>query len=274
MFGRKSKRASQANATPAEEAPGAVKRNGAAHLNGKTTNGRSGASYPASVDSRAPLIRLRGITKAYETANGAFQALKGVNLDIYPGEFVAIVGKSGAGKTTLINMLTGVDHLTSGEVWIDGAPVHEMDENRLALWRGRTLGIIYQSFHLMPTLSLLHNVLLPMDFCGMFRGRKSAERALDLLRQVELEDHAHKTPSAISGGQQQRVAIARALANDPPIIVADEPTGRLDSVTAEMIFGIFQALVEQGKTILMVTHDRSLSQRVSRTIQIADGEIF
>ncbi len=247
--------------------------NGAAHLNGKTTNGRS-APYPPGAGSRAPLIRMRGITKAYETANGAFQALKGVNLDIYPGEFVAIVGKSGAGKTTLINMLTGVDYLTSGEVWIGGVPVHEMDENNLALWRGRNLGIIYQSFHLMPTLSLLHNVLLPMDFCGMFRGRKSAERGLDLLRQMELEDHAHKMPSAISGGQQQRVAIARALANDPPIIIADEPTGRLDSVTSEVIFGIFQELVDQGKTIVMVTHDKTLIPRFSRVLHIADGQLI
>jgi putative ABC transport system ATP-binding protein len=220
-----------------------------------------------------PLIRLSGVKKAYETPSGSFMALKGIDLDIYPGEFVGIVGKSGAGKTTLMNMLTGVDHLSEGEVWIDGMPVHSMDENGLALWRGRKLGIIYQSFYLMPTLSLLHNVLLPMDFCGLYQGRKSAERALDLLRQVELEEHAHKRPSAISGGQQQRVAIARALANDPPIIIADEPTGRLDSITAELIFRIFLTLVEQGKTILMVTHDRALSQRVTRTIHLADGEI-
>jgi putative ABC transport system ATP-binding protein len=221
-----------------------------------------------------PLIRMRSVTKSYQTATGEFQALKGIDLDIFPGEFVAIVGKSGAGKTTLINMLTGVDHLSSGEVWIDGTPVHGLDENRLALWRGRKLGIIYQSFYLMPSLSLLQNVLLPMDFCGLYQGRKSQGRGLDLLRQVELHEHAHKLPSAVSGGQQQRVAIARALANDPPIIIADEPTGRLDSVTAEVIFSIFQELVDQGKTILMVTHDRGLASRVSRTIHIADGEII
>ncbi len=219
------------------------------------------------------LIRVRGVTKDYTTAGGTFRALKGVDLDIYPGEFVAIVGKSGAGKTTLINMLSGVDHLTSGEVWIDGLPVHSMDENNLALWRGRKLGIIYQSFYLMPSLSLLQNVLLPMDFCGLYQGRNSAGRGLDLLHRVELKEHAHKLPGAISGGQQQRVAIARALANDPPIIIADEPTGRLDSVTAEVIFSIFQELVAQGKTILMVTHDRSLASRVTRTVHIADGEI-
>jgi len=228
---------------------------------------------PVERAANAPLIRMKGVTKAYPTAAGDFMALKGIDLDVMPGEFVAVVGKSGAGKTTLINMLTGVDKLTAGEVWIQGEPIHAMDENRLALWRGRNLGIIYQSFYLMPTLSLLHNVLLPMDFCGLYRGRASAERALDLLRQVELEDHAHKRPSAISGGQQQRVAIARALANDPPIIVADEPTGRLDSATAEVIFSIFLSLIERGKTIVMVTHDRGLAQRVTRTVHIADGQI-
>jgi putative ABC transport system ATP-binding protein len=220
-----------------------------------------------------PIIRLSRVVKEYQTANGSFRALKSTDLDVYPGEFLSIVGKSGAGKTTLINMISGVDHLTSGEVWIDGMPVHAMDENRLALWRGRKMGIIYQSFHLMPSLSLLDNVMLPMDFCGTFAGRQSIARAMDLLRQVELENHAYKRPSAISGGQQQRVAIARALANDPPIIVADEPTGRLDSVTAELIFKIFLDLVAAGKTVIMVTHDRSLAQRTTRTLQIVDGEL-
>jgi putative ABC transport system ATP-binding protein len=220
-----------------------------------------------------PLITMRGVKKSYPTPTGDFQALKGIDLDIYPGEFIAIVGKSGAGKTTLINMLTGVDHVTSGEVVVDGMPVHEMNENNLALWRGKTMGVIYQSFHLMPSLSLLHNVLLPMDFCGLYQGRKSDQRAADLLRQVELEDHVNKLPSAISGGQQQRVAIARALANNPSIIVADEPTGRLDSITAETIFRVFQELIDQGKTILMVTHDHSLARRVTRTIHLVDGEV-
>ncbi|MEJ2707910.1 MAG: ABC transporter ATP-binding protein [Anaerolineales bacterium] len=224
-------------------------------------------------DSARPLIRLRNVSKVYKNEAGGFEALKGIDLDVYPGEFVGIIGKSGAGKTTLVNMLTGVDHLTSGEVWVDGIPVHDLDENELALWRGHTLGIIYQSFHLMPTLSLLDNVLLPMDFCGLYQGQASAEHALELLHQVELEDHAYKPPAAISGGQQQRVAIARALANDPPLIIADEPTGRLDSVTAETIFQIFTRLVQRGKTILMVTHDRSLSRRVSRVIRIVDGRI-
>ncbi len=225
-------------------------------------------------ESREPLIRMQRGTKVYQTAAGATAALKGVNLEVYPGEFVGIIGKSGAGKTTLVNMITGVDHLTSGEVWVNGVPVHTLGEDQLAPWRGRTLGIIYQSFHLLPALSLLDNIILPMDLCGLYRPRKSAERAMELLREVELEDHAYKLPSAISGGQQQRVAIARALANDPDILVADEPTGRLDSATAETIFQIFLRLIERGKTILMVTHDQSLAQRVSRVVKIADGEII
>lgn len=220
-----------------------------------------------------PLIRMRGVTKHYPTAGGDFPALKGITLDVARGELLGIVGKSGAGKTTLINMVTGIDHLTAGEVWVEDTPVHRLDENRLARWRGSRLGIVYQSFHLMPTLSLLQNVMLPMDFCGRFRPRQSPVRALDLLQQVGLEEHARKLPSQISGGQQQRVAIARALANDPPILVADEPTGRLDSTTAEAVFEIFVALAAQGKTILMVTHDTSLARRMSRVAHIVDGEL-
>jgi putative ABC transport system ATP-binding protein len=184
-----------------------------------------------------------------------------------------VIGKSGAGKSTLVNMITGVDRLTEGEVRVGGTSVHELDENRLALWRGLNLGVIYQSFQLMPTLNLLDNVLLPMDFCGLYRGRQSVERAYQLLCEVGLEEHIDKLPAAVSGGQQQRVAIARALANDPPVIVADEPTGRLDSLTADMIFGIFEDLVRQGKTILMVTHDHALAKRMSRVIELVDGEV-
>lgn len=220
-----------------------------------------------------PLIRLRGVTKNYHTAAGDFPALKGIDLDIYPGEFLGIIGKSGAGKTTLINMLTGVDHLNAGQVWVEDIPVHSLDEDRLAKWRGRNLGIIYQSFYLMPTLNLLNNVMLPMDMCGLYQKGASEKRAFDLLRMVELEEHAYKPPAAISGGQQQRVAIARALANDPPVLVADEPTGRLDTVTAEAIFQIFIKMVSDGKTIVMVTHDPGLAQRVSRTVHLADGQI-
>jgi putative ABC transport system ATP-binding protein len=170
-------------------------------------------------------------------------------------------------------MITGVSHLTGGEVWVNGTAVHTLSENELALWRGCNVGVIYQSFHLMPTLSLLDNVLLPMDFSNNYQRTRSRARAMELLRQVELEEHALKLPSAISGGQQQRVAIARALANDPPVLVADEPTGRLDSATAEVIFTIFDRLVVEGKTILMVTHDRSVAQRVDRVLRLEDGRI-
>jgi putative ABC transport system ATP-binding protein len=221
-----------------------------------------------------PIIGLSNVDKAYPTVTGPFFALKDINITIDPGEFVCIVGKSGAGKTTLINMITGVDSLSAGEVVVNGVSVQSMNEDRLALWRGRNLGVIYQTFELMPMLTLVENVMLPMDFCGLYRPRRSRERALELLRLVELEDQVDKLPSGISGGQQQRVAIARALANDPPIIVADEPTGRLDSVTAETIFQFFEQLISQGKTILMVTHDRSAAERSSRLLELVDGEII
>jgi len=221
-----------------------------------------------------PLIRLRGVGKAYHTAAGDFWALNDVEADINQGEFVGIVGRSGAGKSTLVNMVTGVDHLTSGEVVIAGTSVHALDENAIAVWRGRTLGVIYQTFELLSMLSLLDNVMLPMDFCGLYRGRASRVRAMDLLDQVGLKDHASKPPTRISGGQQQRVAIARALANDPPVIVADEPTGSLDSETAAGILDLFSTLARQGKTILMVTHDESISSRFSRTLRILDGRLI
>ncbi len=231
------------------------------------------------METKYPLIQFRQAVKVYATAAGEFPALKGITLDIYPGEFVGVIGKSGAGKSTFLNMITGVDHLTSGEVLAGGqdgrAPVsvHKLSENELALWRGRTLGVIYQSFQLLPMLNLLDNVLLPIDFCGRFRRGESQERALELLRLVELEEHANKFPANISGGQQQRVAIARAMANDPPVLIADEPTGSLDSATAETIFEVFEALIERGKTIIMATHDNSLGPRFTRRLQIADGEI-
>lgn len=218
-------------------------------------------------------IRLHKVFKAYDTATGEFLALKGINAEVKRGEFVGIIGRSGAGKSTLVNMITGVDHLTSGEIWIDGVAVHNLDEDQMALWRGKNLGIVYQTFQLIPTLTLLNNILLPMEFCGLYKPRESAERAMALLEQVELQDHAHKLPSAISGGQQQRVAIARAIANDPPILVADEPTGNLDTVTAEIIYTLFTNLVKQGKTVIVVSHDQSLAQWTSRTITINDGEI-
>lgn len=232
---------------------------------------QNGASY----DSRKPpLIHLEKVNKSYKTAAGPFPALKDINMQVWQGEFLIITGKSGAGKTTLVNMISGTDHLTSGNVWVDGVDIQHFNENQAARWRGRNLGVIYQSFHLIPNLSLIDNVALPMDFNGHFRWRESRKRALELLRQVELEEHARKLPGEISGGQQQRVAIARALANDPPIIVADEPTGRLDSTTAGVIYEIFQSLVAQGKTIVMVTHDQGIIQHAARALVIQDGELF
>ena len=229
--------------------------------------------YPRTVQSHDPLIRLRDVTKVYQTAAGDLAALKNVTVDVAPGEFLGVIGKSGAGKSTLVNVLTGVDRLTSGEVWVDGVPVHQLGEDPMAQWRGRTVGVVYQSFELLPSLSLLDNVMLPMDLNGLYHPRTSPQRALDLLTRVGLREHVNKPPTKISGGQQQRVAIARALANDPSLIVADEPTGNLDSTTAEEIFGLFEALVAQGKTILMVTHDQSLARRMSRTLWLADGQI-
>lgn len=224
-----------------------------------------------NLNERKPLVQLSHVQKTYKNGAGAFTALKDIDLELNSGELITIVGKSGAGKSTLVNMITGVDHLTSGEIWVDGTALHNLDENQIAIWRGQTLGVIYQSFELMPQLSLLDNVLLPMDMCGNFEPKESAARAADLLDRVGLADHMYKTPSRISGGQQQRVAIARALANDPAIIVADEPTGSLDSATAESIFQLFESLVADGKTILMVTHDRSLAARASRAFQLTDG---
>ena len=228
-------------------------------------------------DLTSPLIELRGVVKHYHTKAGAFPALRGIDLNIYPGEFLGVVGKSGAGKSTLLNMLTGVDQLTSGEVRIraNGTSVNltDLSENELTLWRGRTMGVIYQSFQLLPMLSLVQNVMMPMDMSGLYHPRKSKERALELLDMVELNEHAFKLPSQISGGQQQRVAIARALANDPPLIVADEPTGSLDSVTADHIFNLFQRLLQADRTIVMVTHDQGLKSRFSRYVTIADGEL-
>ena len=222
--------------------------------------------------SITPMISLRDVAKAYKTPAGDFLALKGVNAEINSGEFVGIWGKSGAGKSTLVNMISGVDHLTRGEVWVDGVAVHKLSESQAARWRGRSLGVVFQSFQLMPTLNLLDNVMLPMDFAGKFRPRWSMERAYELLEEVELGEHARKLPADISGGQQQRVAIARALANDPPILIADEPTGRLDSATAETVFAIFEGLVRKGKTIVMVSHDPSFVRRYSRVLWIADGQ--
>jgi putative ABC transport system ATP-binding protein len=219
------------------------------------------------------LIELAQVVKVYESAAGKFTAIKGVDLIVNNGEFASIVGKSGSGKSTLINMITGIDRPTSGEVWVAGTPVHKLDENRMAAWRGRNIGVVFQFFQLLPTLTAVENVMLPMDFCGVHPKRKRRAHAVELLESVGLADQADKLPSALSGGEQQRVAIARALANDPQIVIGDEPTGNLDSKTAAAIFELFTRLVGEGKTIIMVTHDRDLANLTPRRIQLADGEI-
>jgi putative ABC transport system ATP-binding protein len=219
------------------------------------------------------VIDLRQVVKVYATAAGEFTALKGVTLSIQRGEFVGIVGRSGCGKSTLINTITGIDRPTSGEVVVEGTTVNRLSEGKLAEWRGRNVGVIFQFFQLLPMLSAVENVMLPMDFRGKYDPKERPERALRLLERAGVADAADKLPSAMSGGQQQRVAIARALANDPPIIVADEPTGNLDSKTANDVFDLFAGLVDHGKTMVMVTHDRDLARRVSRTVTLADGEI-
>ncbi|RPJ19005.1 MAG: ATP-binding cassette domain-containing protein [Chloroflexi bacterium] len=220
-----------------------------------------------------PIIDLRDVHKYYKTAIGDYHALNSIDLQINAGEFVSVIGKSGSGKSTLLNMVTGIDHPTSGEVFVNGTAVHELNENRMARWRGKNLGIVFQFFQLLPTISVIENIMLPMDFCRTYPMREREPRALALLEMVELADHAYKLPTALSGGQQQRVAIARALANDPPIVIADEPTGNLDSKTAEAVFALFNDLVAKGKTIIIVTHDSGLAKQTHRTALITDGEI-
>jgi len=238
----------------------------------KNTSQKLSPSQPTEGSER-PLIELVNVVKTFKNAAGEFVVLKGINAHFNRGEFVGVIGKSGSGKSTLINMMTGIDRPTSGEIYVGAIPVHTLSENEMAIWRGRNLGIVFQFFQLLPTLSLLENIMLPMDFCNVYQPGERKDKAMALLQLVEMEEHAYKLPTAISGGQQQRVAIARALANDPPIIIADEPTGNLDSKTAESVFELFENLVKQGKTIVMVTHDSSLAKRVSRTLLIADGEI-
>jgi len=220
------------------------------------------------------LINVRDIVKVYPNAANGVEALKGINLEVHEGEFLAIFGKSGAGKSTLINMITGIDSPDSGEVKIGGASIHSMSDDELTRWRGRNLGVVYQFFQLLPTLTLVENITLAMDFCDTYPLAKRSERALQLLDQVGIREHALKVPAKISGGQQQRVAIARALANDPDVIVADEPTGNLDSQTADDIYDLFSDLVSLGKTLVIVTHDQEIAERASRILEISDGRII
>jgi putative ABC transport system ATP-binding protein len=219
------------------------------------------------------LIELRNVVKGYDVAGGKFIALKGIDMQVGAGEFVAVVGKSGSGKSTLINMITGIDNPTSGEVLVASTPVHGLDQEQLAVWRGKNVGIVFQFFQLLPTLTVAENIVLPMDFCNTFPPRERMERAISLLEKVGIAEQADKLPSDLSGGQQQRAAIARALANDPQILVADEPTGNLDSHTSDAVMQLFADLAAEGKTVVMVTHERDLSRYFTRSITLADGEI-
>ena len=211
------------------------------------------------------------ICKTYPSPAGDVEALKHVSFNVEKGDFIGIVGKSGAGKSTLVNMITGVDDLTCGSIIVEGTSLHTLTEDQRNTWRGQHIGIVYQSFELLNQLSVLENITLAMDFCGNYQGKKSNERALQLLEQVEIAEHAHKLPTAVSGGQQQRVAIARALANDPAILVADEPTGNLDSQTSRTIMELFSSLQQNGKTIIMVTHNMNLLAYYTKVYHLSDG---
>ena len=230
-------------------------------------------SFHSNPSQTQPLIDLRQVVKAYDSLAGPVTALRGIDLQVYPGEFLVITGKSGSGKTTLVNIVTGLDRSTSGEIWVAGAPLHQLSAEGAARLRGKTIGVVFQTFELLPTLTVLQNVMLPMDFAGRYSMREGRQRAMHLLEQVEIAEHARKLPTALSGGQQQRLAIARAMANDPAILVADEPTGSLDSVTAQAVIDLFADLIRQGRTVLLVTHDKDVAKRGSRIITLADGEL-
>jgi putative ABC transport system ATP-binding protein len=230
-------------------------------------------SMTDAATNESVLIRLRKVCKDYDTHAGRFPALRDVDLDVRRGECVAVVGKSGSGKTTLINLLTGIDSPTSGTLCIGGRGIDALSQDALALWRGRNVGIVFQFFQLLPTLTVVENVMLPMDFCRTFTQAQRKPRALALLDRMGIADQADKLPTELSGGQQQRAAIARAVANDPPIVVADEPTGNLDSTTSDHVMGFLATLADEGKTVLTVTHERDLSRFFTRTITLRDGRV-
>lgn len=221
----------------------------------------------------SPLIQMRRVTKTYKTGTKVFTALSDIYLDICQGEFTAIVGRSGSGKSTLINMITGIDDPTSGEVVVAETPIHNLNQEQLAVWRGKNVGVVFQFFQLLPTLTIAENLMLPMDFCNTYPVRQRRARALHLLEKVGIVDQADKLPADLSGGQQQRAAIARALANDPQLIVADEPTGNLDSQTTDAVMQLFAGLAAEGKTVVMVTHERDLAHYFTRFITLVDGKI-
>ncbi len=227
----------------------------------------------AESNGRAPIVEIKEVVKRFPVGDSEITILKGVSFQVQTGEFVSIVGPSGNGKSTLLNMITGIDRPSSGEIIVTGKQIHKMSEDRLAAWRGENVGIIFQFFQMLPALSLLQNVILPMDLSNKYKPKERRERAEHLLEIVGLSDQMQKLPSMVSGGQQQRAAIARALANDPALLIADEPTGNLDSATSHDVFDLFAEVVSKGKTMLMVTHDKELAQRVPRVVEILDGRI-
>lgn len=231
------------------------------------------AEIKANTNGNNHIVEIIDVVKSFPVGDGEVTVLKGLSLDVENGEFISIVGPSGNGKSTLLNMITGIDKPTDGEVIVTGREIHNLSENKLAAWRGEHVGIVFQFFQMLPALSLLQNIILPMDFANKYSNREKRERAMHLLEIVGLADQANKLPSMVSGGQQQRAAIARALANDPNLIVADEPTGNLDTRSANDVFDLFIKLVDQGKTMIMVTHNKELSRRVPRVVEIIDGKI-
>jgi putative ABC transport system ATP-binding protein len=229
---------------------------------------------PADAERDPDIIRIEGATKSFGSSGGQFfPALRGVSLRMAPGDFLAVLGKSGSGKSTLLNLIAGIDRPTEGEVRVAGENLNQLGENKMALWRGRNVGVVFQFFQLLPTLTVEENILLAMDFVGKIPGADRRKRARDLLELIGLSDQAAKLPSALSGGQQQRAAIARALANDPPIVLADEPTGNLDSETSAAVAELFHGLIAERKTLLIVTHDDKLASRAHRVIRLKDGRI-
>jgi putative ABC transport system ATP-binding protein len=230
-------------------------------------------AIPQPRSSHSGQIALHGLVKNYPTSAGDFPAVRGLDLSVAAGEMVAVVGKSGSGKSTLLNLVAGIDRPSAGEVWVGDTAVHTLSEDQIATWRGQNVGVVFQFFQLLPTLTVLENVMLPMDFSGRLPAGQREARAMRLLDRVGVADQAHKLPASLSGGQQQRTAIARALANDPPVLVADEPTGNLDTRNATQVLEFFASLAADGKTVLMVTHEREIARYCTRIVRIADGRL-